>query len=1020
MQNRQTHTYIPDRSRPGSTTTALSIDKPQDGSDKLATGVRNRVKLPTQGVTVGTWNVRTLYAAGKTTELTHELNRYRWDVIGLSEVRWTGFGELTTTDGHKIWYSGDDTAHQHGVAFIVKKENVNAVIECTPISNRLISIRIAASPHNITIIQAYAPTSAYSDEEVEAFYEDLEATLSKRHKKDLLIIQGDWNAKIGSDAYNNWAGTVGRFAFGTTNDRGLRLLEFAKTHNLTLANTLHPHKPSRSATWHSPDGMHHNQIDYILAPQRFKSSINKAKTRTYPGADIGSDHDLVLCTIKLKLNLKRREKGLRLRFDVDKLKDPKIAEIFQAQVGGKFAALTLIDNDIDTLSNNINDVLTTTAKEVLGQKRRTTKPWVTNEVLDLCDKRRELKKFKHLDEDSKNQYQQANANVRKEMRKAKEKWVSDQCFNIDIGMKYGNTKNAYNTLKLLTKKRQAKSTAIEDENGNLLTNQKEVNERWTQYCSNLYNVQLNTDPTILPNPGPRHNETPTILKDEVAKAINKLKPGKTPGIDNIPAELLKHGGEHIIEALTTLCNKILHQNAWPKEWTQSLVLPLPKKGNMKKCTNYRTISLISHPSKVMLNIILDRLKSLAEEVLSEEQAGFRPGRSTVQQIFNSRILTEKYMQHQQDLYHNFIDFRKAFDRVWHTGLWNTMRYFDVDEGLIKIIEALYSKATSAVMTNTVMGDFFATNVGVRQGCILSPTLFNLYLEKIMQDTLEKHQTTVSIGGRPICNLRFADDIDLMASSETELQNLTDLLVESASCYGMEISTEKSQVLVNSRGIRQTRIVVNGDVLEDVDKFKYLGVILTKDGASTTEVRSRLAMATAAMARLNVIWKSTISFRVKLKLYKSLVTSILLYGCEAWTLTADLEKRLCAFENKSYRKLLRVSYLEHRTNKDVLQEVEDRAGRQEPLLSVVKRRKLSWFGHTTRHEGLCKTVLQGTVKGQRRRGRQRKKWQDNITEWTGRTIYDLNQMARDRDEWRRTVKSTSRMSPRRSSTGHGIE
>ena len=92
--------------------------------------------------------------------MTHELNRYRWDVIGLSEVRWTGFGELTTTDGHKIWYSGDDTAHQHGVAFIVKKENVNAVIGCTPISSRLISIRIAASPHNITIIQAYAPTSA--------------------------------------------------------------------------------------------------------------------------------------------------------------------------------------------------------------------------------------------------------------------------------------------------------------------------------------------------------------------------------------------------------------------------------------------------------------------------------------------------------------------------------------------------------------------------------------------------------------------------------------------------------------------------------------------------------------------------------------------------------------------------------------------------------------------------------------------------------------------------------------------
>ena len=1006
----------PDRSRPGSTTTAHTTGNPQGGCEKLATGVT--IKLPTAGITIGTWNVRTLYATGKTAELTHELDKYKWTVVGLCEVRWTGFGEITTANGHKIWYSGDERIHQHGVAFIVNKVNTNAVIECTPVSSRIISIRLSASPHNLTIIQAYAPTSDYSDEQIEVFYEELEATLAKAPKKDLIVIQGDWNAKIGPDAYTNWAGTVGRFGIGTTNDRGLRLLEFANAHKLTLANTLHPHKQSRTVTWHSPDGITHNQIDFILTPQRYKSSINKAKTRTYPGADIGSDHDLVLCTMRLKLKNKRRDKRVRLRFDVEKLKDPKIAEMFQAQVGGKFAALSLLDNDIDTMSGNINHVLLSAAEEVLGPHRRKNKPWVTNDILDLCDKRRESKKRKHLDEEGRRLYQQANTEVRKGMRKAKEKWVYDQCLDIDIGMANGNLKNAFNTLKLLTKNNQTKSTAIEDKHGELITNQNEVKERWTEYCRGLYNYELQTDSSTLTDPGPRGDDTPPILKEEVEKAIKKLKIGKAPGIDNIPSELLRHGGEQTIAAITTLCQKILEQKNWPKVWTQSLVLPLPKKGNLKKCTNYRTISLISHPSKVMLNVIHDRLKYKAEEILAEEQAGFRPGKSTIQQVFNCRVITEKYMQHQQELYHNFIDFRKAFDRVWHAGLWNIMRNYNIDEGLIETIETLYSNATSAVLVNNEIGEFFATTVGVRQGCILSPTLFNIYLERIMQETLAKHQSSVSIGGRPLCNLRFADDIDLLATSEKELQNLTDLLVEASSFYGMEISTEKSQILVNSQNNRPAKIHVKGNTLEEVDQFKYLGVTLTKDGKSTVEIKKRIGMATAAMTRLNVIWKSSINLTIKLKLYKSLVTSILLYGCEAWTLTADLEKRICTFENKCYRKILRVSYREHRTNEDILEEITARTGRQEPLLSTVKRRKLSWFGHTLRHDGLCKTVLQGTVEGQRKRGRQRKQWQDNIKEWTGKSIQELNVTARNRDEWRRLVKSAARMSPRRSTAGHG--
>ena len=145
MRSKKHSNKMPDRSGPGSTTTARPIDSLQDGSDKCATGATTTIKLPTRGTTIGTWNVRTLYACGRIHELTHELKRYQWDIIGLSEVRWTGFGETSTDDGHKIWFSGEEKKHQYGVAFIVRKEVTASVISCTPISSRLFSIRISES-----------------------------------------------------------------------------------------------------------------------------------------------------------------------------------------------------------------------------------------------------------------------------------------------------------------------------------------------------------------------------------------------------------------------------------------------------------------------------------------------------------------------------------------------------------------------------------------------------------------------------------------------------------------------------------------------------------------------------------------------------------------------------------------------------------------------------------------------------------------------------------------------------------
>ena len=155
-----------------------------------------------------------------------------------------------------------------------------------------------------------------------------------------------------------------------TNERGPRLLEFATCNSLVLTNTLGPNKPSRRWTWHSPDGKHHNQIDYILVRKRFRSGVNIHRTRSFPGADIGSDHDLVMMTFRVRQKKARKPTQPRLKFDLEKLRDPEVACTFEATIGGKFAPLIGLrddDMDIDTMITTYNTVVTDAASEILGE-----------------------------------------------------------------------------------------------------------------------------------------------------------------------------------------------------------------------------------------------------------------------------------------------------------------------------------------------------------------------------------------------------------------------------------------------------------------------------------------------------------------------------------------------------------------------------------------------------------------------------------------------------------------------------
>ena len=283
----------------------------------------------------------------------------------------------------------------------------------------------------------------------------------------------------------------------------------------------------------------------------------------------------------------------------------------------------------------------------------------------------------------------------------------------------------------------------------------------------------------------------------------------------------------------------------------------------------------------------------------------------------------------------------------------------------------------------------------------------------MSDALGEHDGKVSIGGRNITNLRFADDTDALAEEEQELEALIESLDKTCTRYKMEISAEKTKLMTNNANGIQREIKVKGQKLGTVTSFKYL-VEVVSDDSSKPEVLSRIAQVTAAPTKLKPIWRdNNISLGSKVKLMRSRVISIFLYACESWPLTAELEKRTQAIEMRCYRRLLNISYKAHVTNEEVCRKIQAAIGEYDEFLTLVKKRKLRWFGHVSRSSGLAKTILQGTVKGKRTRDRQKKRWEDNIKEWTGMDFASSTRAAENRTRWKGIVANSS-VVPRRPS------
>lgn len=726
-------------------------------------------------------------------------------------------------------------------------------------------------------------------------------------------------------------------------------------------------------------------------------------SRSYPSVDVDSDHQLVMANIRLRFKVTKRVKtGSKRKHDLGKLQSTEVLAAFQEEVRRGLTHQDSLDNDVAQLSQ----VLRQAADKVLGFQKMAKKPWVKQETLDMIEERRLVKAMAVQDTSLKPRYNKLTRALRGRFQSDYESWCNKLCDEIEDLQKTHQVKLAHQKIALLTSNGDNKrmSHPICDKNGTLLVNDDEIRNRWCEYSKELYNTDLNVDPSTLDNlwSGQPSEELPNILRSEVEQAIHKLNNGKAVGIDGVASELIKGGGDAVVDKLHDICVKAWKEGTFPAEWCKSIIVPLPKKGDNSRCENYRTLSLIPHASKVLLEILRNRLKPYIEEKLSNTQAGFRTGRSTIEQIFVWKQLAERYLETQNGCMVNvFIDFKKAFDRVWHLGLVRVLKHYNIPPELCVLIQSLYGQAVSAVRVGADVSEWFPQTVGVRQGCLLSPDLFNLFLEHVLSEAKSSLDDNCGVlaNGLRVSDLAFADDIDVMTETVSAAQEYIDSLNDKCHKYGMQINKEKSKTMVVSKEPQAVHIMLDGIELQQVTQFKYLGSNVCQDNASATDIRARLAQGMAALAGYQKVWdRYDISLQTKLRLLDTTVIPTAIYGCENWTILKHDRLKIGAFGMKCLRRILNIHWSQKIRNVEVAKQ----AGRNENFLtSLVDKKQKVWLGHVLRMEGdrLPKVSLQACSLGKLTRGGQKPRWIDAVLKNMGMSLQEALALAQDRYKWR---------------------
>ena len=377
---------------------------------------------------------------------------------------------------------------------------------------------------------------------------------------------------------------------------------------------------------------------------------------------------------------------------------------------------------------------------------------------------------------------------------------------------------------------------------------------------------------------------------EVKAMIAKLKDKKAAGIDTMISELLKNLDEPTLNINVKIMNKIFDTGEFPEEWAVGIIVILFKGGEKNDINNYCGITLLSVIGKLLVGMLNKRLTKFVEKhkIVHENQAGFRKGYRTTDHIFTLySVIHHTINVKKKPLYVCFIDFKKAFDKVSHALLWQKLVNYGIDGKFINIIKSMYSKVKSCVRSNDGLTEFFPYNKGLRQGCLLSPLLFALFLIDL-NNFLLKESSGITIWDIQICAMLYADDLILLAESEQDLQTQMNSLGTYADIFQMEVNQKKTKVLIFDKPAklkkRASKTLSIGNINIEEDKiYKYLGVVFTSKGSFIEHVNTLKEKANKAYYSIVARSKEWQGFNPKtfFHIFDHTILPILNYGAEIW-------------------------------------------------------------------------------------------------------------------------------------------
>ena len=875
-----------------------------------------------------------------------------------------------------MYYSGNKDNSNHGVGIIVP---ANIKASFTPINGRICKLTAELEgERNLTFISAYAPTlpeSKKSPEVREDFYNVLDSVINKVNKRDFLVIGGDLNAKTGT-GYPDYPANMGRFGKGEMNENGEELLDFCARNNLFITNTMFRHRAAHVTTWTSKikhenfkhsDGKprknpYRNQIDYIITKKEDVKWIQDSRSHF---SNTDSDHKMVIMRTML-FTTTQSSKSKSPRIDYDKLRNPEIKREYKENVRRNMEKSENTE-DVQEKWNVIVKSNHEAAKEILGYKqnyKRSANPEIKRRSEHQKKLRLQIDSTTDKKQEELRQERRENLN---EIHKILTKEETDKIDNQveDILRSKEDSTRMYEVLRQIKRGQEKKPLLIETENG--LTTNEETQVR--EIAQHFHNALFDKEATEIPEIKPSKMQIPFSCL-EIEKAIKSLRNNRSPGIDEIKAEQLKHGPTEVNQEIAHIFNKMAETGKHPEEINTGILTPLQKpKKKQGPCENLRPIILLSMLRKILAIIMIRRTCQKILAQVSKSQAAYQDGRSTTEQVLACKMMAEKAVSSKNYTTHILLmDMSKAFDTVDRAIILTELNdILQPDE--LHIIKLLIGDVKLKVKVGDTYSEPFHTNTGTPQGDCLSPILFIWYLARTLnpqpRPEIQDHQysqpttqqqdhqyslpATSQVYKKPphqqdhayannteeptpeerTITPRYADDISwIVTGSHDLIQHYKETVPPKLKERNLHCNHEKDEEYTITR---------HGN--ENWKNCKYLGSKL----GTEEDFKNRKQNAILAMEAWENIWKhKRIPLEQKHKYFKTFVEPVFLYNSELWTMSATLRGRINSFQRRLLRRAIHIRY----PKKISTQELKKRLKYEDWDLRIDARRLRMW-GHMVR-------------------------------------------------------------------------